>query len=133
VRDLLRRLLSAGSHYCAPEVLDFCRTERVDFILCVATTRTLRLNLETLEHGTAARQAVGCAADKLRRHKEFHDGAASWSRVERIIARVEASAQGTDTRFVVTNLTGGTARTLYEDLYCRRGQADLPRPHHRAE
>ncbi|NCY23574.1 MAG: hypothetical protein EBX37_01580 [Alphaproteobacteria bacterium] len=84
VRDLLRRLLSAGSHYCAPEVLDFCRTERVDFILCVATTRTLRLNLETLEHGTAARQAVGCAADKLRRHKEFHDSAASWSRVERI-------------------------------------------------
>jgi len=30
----------------------------------------------------------------------------------------------TDTRFVVTNLTGGTARTLYEDLYCRRGQAE---------
>ena len=25
---------------------------------------------------------------------------------------------------MVTNLTGGTARTLYEDLYCRRGQAE---------
>ena len=60
-------------------------------------------------------------------------GTASWSRVERIIARVEAGAQGTDTRFVVTNLAGGTARTLYEDLYCRRGQAGLPRPHRRAE
>lgn len=23
-----------------------------------------------------------------------------------------------------TNLTGGTARTLYEDLYCHRGQAE---------
>ncbi len=81
-------------------------------------------NALAAQPGGAARQAVGCAADKLRRHKEFHDGAASWSRVERIIARVEASAQGTDTRFVVTNLTGGTARTLYEDLYCRRGQAE---------
>jgi hypothetical protein len=30
-------------------------------------------------------------------------GAASWSRVERIIARVEAGADGPDTRFVVTN------------------------------
>ena len=86
--------------------------------------RTLRRHVETLEHSTAARQAAGSAADKLRRYKEFHDGAASWSRVERIIARVEASAQGTDTRFVVTNLTGSTARTLYEDLYCRRGQAE---------
>lgn len=115
-------LLRADSHYCAPEVLDFCRAERVDFILGVATTSTLRRNVEALERSTAARQAAG--TDKLRRYKEFHDGAASWSRVERIIARVEASAQGTDTRFVVTNLAGGTARTLYEDLYCRRGQAE---------
>jgi len=117
-------LLRADSHYCAPEVLDFCRAERLGFILGVATTRTLRRRVETLEHSTAARQAAGLSTDKLRRYKEFHDGAASWSRVERIIARVEASAQGTDTRFVVTNLTGGTARTLYEDLYCRRGQAE---------
>jgi hypothetical protein len=27
-------------------------------------------------------------------------------------------------RFVVTNLSGGTARALYEELYCRRGQAE---------
>jgi hypothetical protein len=32
--------------------------------------------------------------------------------------------RGTDTRFVVTNLAGGTARRIYEDLYCRRGQAE---------
>jgi hypothetical protein len=117
-------LLRADSHYCAPEVLDVCRAERVDFILGVATSSTLRRHVETLECSTTARQDAGTGPDKLRRYKEFHDGAASWSRVERIIARVEASAQGTDSRFVVTNLAGGTARTLYEDLYCRRGQAE---------
>ena len=115
-------LIRADSHYCAPEVLDFCRAQRLDFILGLATTSTLRRHVEMPERSTAARQGAG--PDKLRRYKEFYDGAASWSRVERIIARVEASAQGTDTRFVVTNLTGGTARTLYEDLYCRRGQAE---------
>jgi hypothetical protein len=36
---------------------------------------------------------------KVRRFKEFHDAAASWSRVERIIARVELGSQGCDTRF----------------------------------
>jgi hypothetical protein len=117
-------LLRADSHYCAPEVLDFCRAERVDFIFGVASTTTLRGHVETLERSTAARQAAAAGPDKLRRYKEFHDGAASWSRVERIIARVEASAQGTDTRFVVTNLAGSSPRTLYEDLYCRRGQAE---------
>ena len=40
------------------------------------------------------------------------------------IARVEVSAQDADTRFVVTNLAAGSARTIYEDLYCRRGQAE---------
>ena len=105
-------LIRADSHYCAPEVLDFCRAERLDFILGVASTTTLRRHVEALERRTAARYASNPDAGKLRRYKEFHDGAASWSRVERIIARVEASAQGTDTRFVVTNLAGGTARML---------------------
>jgi hypothetical protein len=115
-------LLRADSHYCAPEVLDFCRAEHVDFILGVASTTTLRRHVEALERSTAARQGAG--PDKLRRYKGFHDGAASWSRVERIIARAEAGAQGTDSRFVVTNLASGTARTLYKAVYCRRGQAE---------
>jgi hypothetical protein len=117
-------LLRADSHYCAPEVLDFCRAERVGFILGVATTSTLRRHVEALERSTMDRQAAAGGADKLRRYKEFYDGAASWSRVERIIARVEAGPLDTDSRFVVTNLASGTARTLYEDLYCRRGQAE---------
>jgi hypothetical protein len=117
-------LLRGDSHYCAPEVLDFCRAERLGYILGLATSSTLRARVAALEHSTTARHAGGARDGKLRRYKEFLDSAASWSRVERIIARVEASAQGTDTRFVVTNLTGGSARMLYEDLYCRRGQAE---------
>src|SRR5215211_4865466 len=117
-------LIRADSHYCAPEVLDFCRAEGLDFVLGVAATSTLRRHVEALERSTATRRAAMPGTDKLRRSREFYDGAGSWSRVERIIARVEASAQGTDTRFVVTNLAGGTARRIYEDLYCQRGQAE---------
>ena len=105
-------------------MLDFCRAARIDFWLGVATTTTLRRHVETLEASTAHRHAGAPGGDKLRRYKEFHDGAASWTRVERIIARVEVSAQGTDSRFVVTNLAAGSARTIYEDIYCRRGQAE---------
>jgi hypothetical protein len=137
-RNLLRRLvreirshwprveilIRADSHYCAPAVLDFCRAARIDFLLGVATTTTLRRHVATLEASTARRHTGVQGGDKLRRYKEFHDGTASWTRVERIIARVEVSAQGVDTRFVVTNLAAGSARTIYEDLYCRRGQAE---------
>jgi len=114
-------LIRADSHYCAPEVLDFCRAEGLNFMLGVAPTTTLRRHVEALERSTAAQRS---GTGKLRRYKEFFDGAASWSRVERIIARVEVGPDGTDTRFVVTNLSDGAARRLYERTYCKRGQAE---------
>ncbi len=117
-------LVRADSHYCAPEVLDFCRAERLDFVLGVAATSTLHRHVAALEQSTAVRRATTRGSDKLRRYKEFWDGASSWSRVERIIARVEAGPQGTDTRYIVTNLAGGKPRRIYEDLYCARGQAE---------
>jgi Transposase DDE domain group 1 len=123
-RPRVEILIRADSHNCAPEVLDLCRAEGLDFVLGVASTTTLRRHVEALEQSTAARRTAMPGTDKLRRYKGFHDGAGSWSRVERIIARVEASAQGTDTRFIATSLSGGSARALYGRGYCRRGQAE---------
>ena len=117
-------LLRADSHYCAPEVLSWCRANKVDCLLGVAPTSTLRRHIERLEASTAARFAASNGSTKLRRFTEFYDGAASWDRVERIIARVEAGPDGTDTRFIVTSLPGGSARALYERRYCARGQAE---------
>jgi hypothetical protein len=117
-------LLRGDSHYCAPEVLRFCRANRLDFILGVATTTTLRRHMGKLEERTAAKFTATGAPDKVRRFKEFYDGAASWDRVERIIARVEAGPEGVDTRFIVTNLAGGSGRTIYENCYCLRGRAE---------
>jgi hypothetical protein len=117
-------LLRGDSHYCTPEVLRFCRANRVDYALGVATTTTLRRHIDTLEQSTAARFAAAGGPDKLRRFKDFYDGAASWDRVERIIARIEAGPDGVDTRFIATNLDAGTPRTIYEKVYCQRGQAE---------
>jgi hypothetical protein len=105
-------------------VLDWCRANGVDYILGVAPTTTLRRHIEGLEAKTKARFEAAPKDGKLRRFKEFFDGAASWSRVERIIARVEVGAEGPDTRFVVTNLKLRNARVVYDDVYCRRGQAE---------
>ncbi len=117
-------LLRADSHYCSPEVLDWCRVNGLDYVLGVAPTTTLRRHIGDLEASTKARFEAAPKEGKARRFKEFFDGAASWSRVERIVARVEAGADGPDTRFIVTNLKVRNARVLYEDVYRRRGQAE---------
>ena len=116
-------LLRADSHYCTPEVLRFCRAERLDYVLGVAPTSTLRRHIAALEASITER-AAKAGSEKQRRFKEFYDGAASWDRVERIIARVEAGPQGVDTRFIVTSLDGVRGRTVYQDIYCARGQAE---------
>src|SRR6202453_63858 len=100
IKPFLRRLLRAiranwprveilgrgDSHYCAPEVLDFCRANRLDYILRVAPTSTLRPHIEGLEAATKTQYETTPGNGKAR-------------------------------------LQQRNARRLYEDVYCRRGQA----------
>ena len=104
-------------------MLDLCRARGVDFVFGLPTTSVLRRHVAALEASTTARAAAAEGAS-IRRFKEFHDAAASWSRVERIVARVEAGPRGCDTRFIVTSLTSGAGKAIYEKLYCARGQAE---------
>ena len=68
------------------------------YILGVAPTTTLRRHVEGIEASTKTRFEAAPKEDgKLRRFKEFFDGAKSWSRVERIIACIEVGAEGPDT------------------------------------
>lgn len=117
-------LLRADSHYACPEVFDWCRKNRVDWIFGLAPNAALRRHLAALEKSTTARFKAAPGRGKVRRFAQFHDAAQSWSRVERIIARVEAGVEGTDTRLIVTSLEGGRAKYLYQRLYCARGQAE---------
>ena len=117
-------LLRADSHYAAPELFDWCRANRIDWVLGLASNPALRRHVAALEKTTAERFRAAPKRGKVRRFAQFYDAAHSWSRTERIIARVEAGPEGTDTRFIVTNLEAGRAKHLYEGLYCARGRAE---------
>ena len=60
----------------------------------------------------------------LRRYAEARYGAKSWRCERRVAARIEATTKGLDIHFVVTNITGGGAESLYDTLYCVRGQTE---------
>jgi len=124
----VRIRLRGDSHYACPEVMDWCEDNAVEYVFGLAGTTTLARHVETLQASTAARHAARRPAEpggfKLRRYKEFWDGAASWRRVRRIVARVEAGADGVDVRYIVTNLAAGRPVALYERLYCQRGRME---------
>jgi hypothetical protein len=117
-------LLRADSHYACPDVMDWCETNSLDYVFGLAPNSTLRRHVTSLEASSAARFEAAPGGGKVRRFKEFFDAAKTWSRVRRIVARVEAGGDGTDTRFIVTNLGHGNGRSLYQELYCRRGRAE---------
>jgi hypothetical protein len=117
----VRILVRADSHYCAPEVLDLLHDLSCDYILGLAINKTLAADAEPWKAQCAARRSPDMP--KVRRFHQFTYAAGSWSRQEKVIARVEATELGTDARFVVTNLTG-RGKHLYEHVYCSRGRME---------
>ena len=61
-------LVWADSHYTAPEVLDWCRAKRVDYVLGLAPNPALHQHVAELEGRTAERFAA-LAAGTTRRWK----------------------------------------------------------------
>jgi hypothetical protein len=115
-------LVRGDSHYGRPEAMTWCERNRVGYVLGLAGNPVLLARVATLTEDAAVRRVEDEAA-KVRRYTEFRYAAKTWAAERRVIARVEASGRGTDSRFIVTNLPGAP-RWLYEVAYCARGQAE---------
>ena len=115
-------LVRGDSHYGRPEAMSWCERHRVGYIFGLAGNKVLLAKVADLAEDAAVSRVEGEAL-KVRRYGEFAYAAGTWQAERRVIARVEASARGSDSRFVVTTLAG-TPRWLYEAVYCARGQAE---------
>src|ERR1700694_3788556 len=115
-------VVHGDSHYARPEAMAWCERKRVGYIFGLAGNAVLLRRVGDLAEDAALGRIDGEAA-KRRRDGELRCAAASWKTERRVIARVEAGPQGADSRFIVTNLNG-LPKTLYEKVYCARGQAE---------
>ncbi len=117
-------LIRGDSHYGRPEAMSWLERNRVGYVFGLAGNPVLLGKVRHLaEDAAVARVEEQGKGGKVRRYAEFRYAAKTWPVERQVIARVEASAQGSDTRFIVTNLKG-TPRWLYEAVYCARGQAE---------
>jgi hypothetical protein len=115
-------LVRGDSHYGRHEAMTWCERNRVGYVFGLAGNKILLARVADLAEDAAVRRVQGAAA-KVRRLAAFRYGARTWKVERRVIARIEASAKGSDSRFIVTNLAGAP-RWLYESVYCQRGQAE---------
>jgi DDE family transposase len=115
--------LRGDGHYARPELMQFCEEAGVHYIFGLPGTRPLLARVDTVADAVRTRRAVE-NADVVRDYCEVPHRARSWSRERRAVARIEATRQGLDVRFVVTDLVHTSPRVIYESLYCARGQAE---------
>ena len=120
-------LIRGDSHYGRIEAINICERYGVGYIFGLAGNRVLLRKVAELAEDVALRR-LEAPTIKVRRHGEIDYAARVWPKqpdtgTRRVIARVEAGPQGTDTRFIITNLAG-MPEHLYEDIYCARGQAE---------
>ena len=133
IRRLVRRIrlhwpttiitIRGDSHYGRKEAMDWCDDNGVKYIFGLGPNKVLAKKVFAKLHDVCIRRAVG-QLDKVRGFATTRYAAKSWSRPRRILARLEATWNGADVRYIVTNLSKGTAKRLYENIYCARGQAE---------
>lgn len=93
----IKILMRADSHFCGPQVLDLLESLGCDYILGLSTNARLATTAAPWKAAVAARrQRQLWQAPAVRRFHRLQYGADSWSKKRLVIARVEATAMGTD-------------------------------------
>jgi len=118
----VRILVRGDSHYGRVEAMEWCEQQGVDYLFGFGGNAVLKAMTQEAADALCVRRATNSTA-KLRSFATLSYGAKSWNKERRIAARIEATQKGLDIRYVVTSLKG-TARHLYETVYCARGQAE---------
>ena len=128
----VRITLRADSGFCRDALMTWCDTHGVDYVLGLAKNARLR----TMITEELAEAAATCAATQqpARVFTELtYQTLDSWSTARRVVAKAEQLTPNTvdgdgksNPRFVVTSLSVAQcdARTLYEDVYCARGEME---------
>src|SRR3990170_4019489 len=122
----VRIVLRGDSGFCREEIMSYCeQNEKVDYVLGLAKNDRLNKGIEA--EMAQAQQLQQQTQKASRVFKDFrYQTRKSWSCERRVVGKAEHLAKGSNPRFVVTSLSAEEldARTLYEDMYCARGEME---------
>jgi hypothetical protein len=101
-----RLTVRGDGHYGRPEVMAWCEANGVDYIFGLAANVAVDRLVEPVADDVRTRRAQ-TQVPVVRRYCETRYGARSWHCERRVAARIEATTQGLDIRYVVTNIMAG--------------------------
>jgi hypothetical protein len=117
----VRIILRADSGFCRWRMLRWCEKHGVYYIVGLA--KNPRLNHQARFLIRRAKQRFRRHGRKQRLFGQIRYAARTWDRPRRVLVKAEHTEQGSNPRYVVTNLPG-SPRNLYDQLYCARGEME---------
>jgi len=122
-------VLRGDSGFCRNELMSWCENHGVDFVFGMARNQRLRkiigqqMHEATQQWSRTGKPARVFTEFEYRTKKTKKSG---WDCARRVVAKAEHIDGKENPRFVVTSLTPAewAAQTLYEQLYCERGDME---------
>ncbi len=115
-------IVRADSGFCRENILNWCETNNVDYIIGLAKNK--RLNKKISKQVYATKKKFEKTGKSARVFTWFYyQTLTSWSCARRVIAKAEHLEKGSNPRFIVTTLPYSDKK-LYEELYCGRGDME---------
>jgi hypothetical protein len=118
-------VIRADSGFARDSIMSWCEENDVHFVLGLARNARLEETLRsTMEQALHVHHKTG---EAVRLFKDFrYQTLDSWTRKRRVVGKAEQLPGKANPRFVVTSLGADLweAKSLYEDLYCARGDME---------
>lgn len=121
----VRIILRGDSGFCRDEIMSWCETHQVDYVLGLAKNTRLKARIvDDMEQAKILYEVTGKAARVFRdfRYRTLK----SWSCERRVVGKAEYLHKGENPRFIVSSIgqEESDARQLYEGVYCARGDME---------
>ena len=118
-------IIRGDSGFCRDGIMTWCEARGIDYVFGLAKNERLKVMIAA--ELQEARQLYEETKKAARVFKDFcYETRESWTRERRVIGKAEHLDKGANPRFVVTSLDAQQmdGRTLYEQLYCARGDME---------
>jgi hypothetical protein len=116
-------LVRGDSGFCREPIMAWCEENNVDYVFGLA--RNDRLIAEIAGELDEAKRQWEQTRQPARVFKGFSYATLdSWSRSRRVIGKAEHLDKGSNPRFVVTSLQNSDGQSVYENVYCGRGDME---------
>jgi len=117
----VRIIFRGDSGFCRHEMLTWCERKNVKYIVGIARNKRLEAISKPLMQ--VAKENFEETGEKQKLFTKFLYAAESWANEKKIIVKAEYTENGSNPRFIATNIEGDS-QDLYENLYCARGDME---------